>query len=222
MFKIGNFTLIDEEKVEEMKETVLRYKIVYQSRFTSFFNQLTKNTQQVIQQPILLPDNNKEEPSNHFSKRELRKTLHPVDIDNIKNDSEKRTTVVLKNISKKLKMPDLLELFHKNSINGYDVVYFPLKRKSLKNFGFAFVNFTDPKSIIKFFEIFNRKADDDLLKPYEVFYCHTQGAKKIKKNYAAKFVYVNDEQHNNPSTSNNHSNSNRPVIAQGINAPDSD
>lgn len=79
-----------------------------------------------------------------------------IDKNNINNDKDKRTTVMIKNIPKQLKQSDLISLFAAY-YDLYDFLYLPVDFKTMLNAGFAFINFKSPKYIPNFFEEYNLK-----------------------------------------------------------------
>ena len=113
-----------------------------------------------------------------------------IEIEKILAGIEKRTTVVLKNISKRNKIPDVVYLLRQKGVGNYDIIYIPLKKKSKKNFGFAFINFTEPKYIINFYKSFHLQYNEQIGKYFKTFFCHIQGFQKIRDHFDAKYLYV--------------------------------
>ena len=100
--------------------------------------------------------------NNLFHKKSIdRKYI--INIMDIKTNKEKRTTIRMMNIPSYFKPLDLMrKIDEKFGISPqkenrvYNFIYIPFKDEN-KNTGYAFINFVNPKHIIKFFFYFNGK-----------------------------------------------------------------
>ncbi|MCQ2816652.1 MAG: hypothetical protein MJ252_05220 [archaeon] len=168
-----------------------RYRIIVISRFASLFKELQSQSpnfkERKTENNLSLTESPEEEAMIPGTQENIS---NQIDIEKIRNGTEIRTTIVLKNISKKNKIPDIVYLLRQNGISNYDLIYLPLKKKSKKNFGFAFINFKDPKYILDFYQKFQLKVNEQIGKFYQAFYCHIQGFQKIRNHYDAKFLYI--------------------------------
>lgn len=203
-----------------------RYKIVYKSRFLSLFKQLELDgtlrklpnfSQPNVNQPDAIRASLKKDEKNNESNAEKQgfneedeknveinskiKDSNEIQLEEIFNGSNSKTTAVIKNIPKKFEMKDLLEVLNENEVTNFDIVYLPIKSKgsnNKKNLGFAFINFIDVQNLAYFYMKLHHKFNGILTsqncrKYYEVFYCNTQGFDKIKKCYSNKYLYFNKE-----------------------------
>ncbi|KAG0447983.1 hypothetical protein HPP92_028068 [Vanilla planifolia] len=68
-----------------------------------------------------------------------------------------RTTLMIKNIPNKYTSKMLLATIDEQHKGCYDFIYLPIDFKNKCNVGYAFINLTDPKHIIPFYQAFNGK-----------------------------------------------------------------
>ena len=129
-------------------------------------------------------NNNISNPKKKHEKKDIDKN-NLIDINNIKLGLEKRTTVRMMNIPPHYTASNLAWAINKNlGINPkkenrtYNYIYVPrTMRNGSKNTGFAFINFVDPKHIIKFYEYYeNRNLRTEKSKKI----CHITFADKQK------------------------------------------
>lgn len=198
-----------------------RYKIIYKSRFCSLFEELGSpfpfnsnsrlsvgNQQDLIRTPLKMngitnsvkEDFGEEDEKNIVINNKIEES-NEIQLEEIINGSNSKTTAVIKNVPKKFEMKDLLEVLNDNEVTNFDIVYLPIKSKgsnNKKNLGFAFINFIDVQNLAYFYMKFHHKFNGILTsqncrKYYEVFYCNTQGFDKIKKCYSNKYLYFNKD-----------------------------
>ena len=74
-----------------------------------------------------------------------------IDLDNIKNGVDKRTTLMIRNIPNKYTQDMFLDFVNETHKGKYDFIYLPIDFKNKCNVGYSFVNFIDPKSISTLF-----------------------------------------------------------------------
>lgn len=72
-------------------------------------------------------------------------------VENIINDRDLRTTVMIKNIPNFVTQIDLLEKINKNFKSSYNFFYLPIDFNKKSNAGYAFINFKTAKEIVKFY-----------------------------------------------------------------------
>ncbi|MCQ2816653.1 MAG: hypothetical protein MJ252_05225 [archaeon] len=183
-----------------------RYIIVLKSRFSSFFESLKEDKSSGSDSPNI----NEEGINNNFNnlqnifnsdtqtvsgnisedqlKLDRKKRYGAINIDNIRKGIEHKTTVVIKNIPQSYSMENFIFLLRYNQINHFNLIYFPIKTRNQKNFGFAFINFISPIYIIDFYEKFQSKMNEEKSNFYELYYCYNQGIQKIKRHYSPKFI----------------------------------
>lgn len=83
-----------------------------------------------------------------------------INISNIVNLIDLRTTLMIKNIPINTTQVQLLELINRNHASIYNFLYLPIDFHKKTNAGYAFINFRNPKLIISFFLEFDRKPWD--------------------------------------------------------------
>ncbi|GAA0142420.1 RNA metabolism protein [Lithospermum erythrorhizon] len=80
-----------------------------------------------------------------------------LDIDRIMLGEDKRTTLMIKNIPNKYTSKMLLASIDERHRGSYDFLYLPIDFKNKCNVGYAFINMTEPSSIVPFYQAFNGK-----------------------------------------------------------------
>lgn len=78
-----------------------------------------------------------------------------LDLDEISQGREKRTTIMVRNIPNKYTQQLLLDELNLKFVNCYDFFYLPIDFKNKCNVGYAFINFLDNKDIIEFVNQFH-------------------------------------------------------------------
>ena len=77
--------------------------------------------------------------------------------ENIINELDQRTTIMIKNIPKKISQKFLINLFNRDFENDFNFFYLPIDFSKNVNVGYAFMNFKNCRKIVKFFLEFNQK-----------------------------------------------------------------
>ncbi|XVF16811.1 hypothetical protein REPUB_Repub10bG0064400 [Reevesia pubescens] len=85
------------------------------------------------------------------------KKQYQLDLDNIINGGDTRTTLMIKNIPNKYTSKMLLAAIDENHNGTYDFLYLPIDFKNKCNVGYAFINMISPSHIISFYQAFNGK-----------------------------------------------------------------
>lgn len=85
------------------------------------------------------------------------KKQYELDLDRIMRGEDNRTTLMIKNIPNKYTSKMLLAAIDERHRGTYDFIYLPIDFKNKCNVGYAFINMTDPRMIIPFYQAFNGK-----------------------------------------------------------------
>ena len=101
-------------------------------------------------------DTKKSIPKKKF-KDKLEKGLFIINLDNIINGIDQRTTVMIRHIPNKYTSKTLMEELDTICKNKYDFFYLPLDNENNCNLGYAFINFIDPLHIVHFYHIFKQR-----------------------------------------------------------------
>ena len=101
-------------------------------------------------------------------------------IDIIQN-KDTRTTLMIKNIPNKYNISNLLEELNFYFKDTYDILYLPIDFINNCNLGFAFINFVEPLHIILFYELYRGKKwkKFNSEKICELLYAKYQGKKEL-------------------------------------------
>ncbi|TVT99860.1 hypothetical protein EJB05_54747 [Eragrostis curvula] len=85
------------------------------------------------------------------------KKQYELDVERILRGDDTRTTLMIKNIPNKYTSKMLLAAIDENHKGTYDFIYLPIDFKNKCNVGYAFINMTNPRHIIPFYQTFNGK-----------------------------------------------------------------
>lgn len=111
---------------------------------------------------------------------------------NIIIGSDKRTTLMLRNIPNKYTLNNIVDEIGSAFWGKYDCINLPIDYETKLNLGYAFINFTDPFHIIQFFSKFHLKKWSKYKseKKMDMTYADKQGKKditlKAENNYFAQ------------------------------------
>lgn len=86
---------------------------------------------------------------------EVGKPVFAINLFDVLNKKDLRTTIMIKNIPNKYTQKMLLKKIDKKFKHAYDFFYLPIDLKNKCNVGYAFINFINPLYILRFFEEFN-------------------------------------------------------------------
>ena len=100
--------------------------------------------------------------------------------------SDSRTTIMIKNIPNKYTQKMLLEKIDQLHSNRYDFFYLPIDLKNNCNVGYAFINFVDPIFILPFYcDLANKSWERfNSEKICELTYGRIQGKKDLVENFS--------------------------------------
>ncbi|XP_009378802.2 protein MEI2-like 4 isoform X1 [Pyrus x bretschneideri] len=85
------------------------------------------------------------------------KKQYELDVDCIMRGEDNRTTLMIKNIPNKYTSKMLLAAIDERHRGTFDFIYLPIDFKNKCNVGYAFINMTDPRMIVPFYQSFNGK-----------------------------------------------------------------
>lgn len=80
-----------------------------------------------------------------------------LDLERIMKGEDNRTTLMIKNIPNKYTSKMLMAAIDERHRGTYDFIYLPIDFKNKCNVGYAFINMTEPRHIVPFYESFNGK-----------------------------------------------------------------
>ena len=111
-----------------------------------------------------------------------------------------RTTLMIKNIPNKYTISTFLSEINENFKNTYDIFYLPIDYINKCNLGFAFINFVEPFHIILFYELYRgkkwKKFNSD--KKCELLYAKFQGRKELISHFEKGKVLLFDSEEKRP------------------------
>ena len=134
------------------------------------------------------------EPKNDSIKKS-RKSLN-IDLDNLINGKDKRTSIIIKNLPNDITKEDLKQILE--PLGNINFIYIPLlnKNKNKQDLPCAYVNVINYKSIIKIVNKFNEIKhlnqlynEKDLLN-VEIFYSGTQGKHALVNRFSLEKKYL--------------------------------
>ena len=80
-----------------------------------------------------------------------------INLEKIINETDQRTTLMIKNIPRNIIQSFLMEIINKKFINLFNFFYLPIDFIKKENAGYAFINFKNSKHIVDFYIEFNEK-----------------------------------------------------------------
>ena len=126
-----------------------------------------------------------------------------INIINIRNQSDKRTMVLLRHLSLKMTLKDLNHLMEldlcidaSNKNRTYDFIFFPTNKKTKKAQGCAYINFVNPLHIINFFKKYKKKVFAGQNKVCDIKYADFKTKEEIQKELLGESAEFNDTENN--------------------------
>ena len=124
-------------------------------------------------------NSNKRKIFNPLSESEKEKNI--INLMDIFQCKDLRTTLMIKNIPNKYTLSSFLDEINEYFKNTYDIFYLPIDYINKCNLGFAFINFVEPFHIILFYELYRgkkwKKFNSD--KICELLFAKFQGRKEL-------------------------------------------
>ena len=124
-------------------------------------------------------NSNKRKIFNPLSESEKEKNI--INLMDIFQCKDLRTTLMIKNIPNKYTLSSFLDEINEYFKNTYDIFYLPIDYINKCNLGFAFINFVQPFHIILFYELYRgkkwKKFNSD--KICELLFAKFQGRKEL-------------------------------------------
>ena len=170
----------------------------HNARFTQniymHFPQPMQTMPPVITQPILSNQIQQSQISSQTPYQQSHSVNYSnkINLDNIIIGSDKRTTLMLRNIPNKYTLNNIVDEIGSAFWGKYDCINLPIDYETKLNLGYAFINFTDPLHIIQFFTNFHLKKWSRYKseKKMDMTYADKQGKKditlKAENNYFAQ------------------------------------
>ena len=151
-----------------------------------------------INQPNKNGKINKNKKFNPIPDSEKAKNI--INLPNILQYKDPRTTLMIKNIPNKYTISSFLEEIDGNFKGTYDIFYLPIDYVNKCNLGFAFINFIEPFHIILFYELYRgkkwRKFNSE--KKCELLYAKFQGRKELISHFERGKILSFDSEDKKP------------------------
>ena len=138
------------------------------------------------------PENKIDNKNNKETAKKKKKKLE-INLNNIENGIDKRTSLMIKNIPKEFEDTEVIKWLHQLVRLNY--IFVPKDECSNKILGFAFINVCEYTDILVLFEKLslleksNNNTNNNNKKKIEVIYCHKQGIKSLTKLFGASNNY---------------------------------
>lgn len=166
----------------------IQYKIVYKSRFISKFNKFLPS-QKVNSFGMQNIQNTQSQKIKNFHSSLVSQNL--IDINQIEQNLDQRTTVMVKNIPNRFGFQQLIRILEPKFHLKYDIICMPNDKNTNKNYGFSFINFTEAKCVKNFYELMNGQGWEKTNSPKicEVLYSKIQGKNNLIHHYRKAHFY---------------------------------
>lgn len=93
-----------------------------------------------------------------------------VDLSSLESGNEKRTTVMIRNIPRKMSQSTIVDIvrFSLGKEDIFDFIYLPMDLANHINVGYAFVNLKSPEFVITFYQLFNNRTWRSILGTFRI------------------------------------------------------
>lgn len=104
-----------------------------------------------------------------------------VDLSSLESGSENRTTVMIRNIPRKMSQSTIVDIvrFSLGKEDIFDFIYLPMDLSNHINVGYAFVNLKSPEFVITFYQLFNNRTWRSILGTFRLVW--GEEASKVAK-----------------------------------------
>lgn len=125
-------------------------------------------------------------------------TSKKINLENIIIGSDKRTTLMLRNIPNKYTLSNILEEISHSFWAKYDYINLPIDYERKLNLGYAFINFSDPLHIVLFYETYRFKKWSKYKsdKKMDMNYADKQGKKDVNSKDTQSYFLEEDKRFN--------------------------
>ena len=207
--KWSSLSALHDEKVENMK---IKTEKMYKKKDRDLKKKLLKKEEEIRLEKNEINDNSSGyDPSDENNSRksidyninyyyeekekENEELYLNLNINDILSQKDKRSTIMIKNIPNKFNQEYILSIINQNFRGTFDVFVLPTDINKLKNFGYAFINFTSSYYIPYFYFLFNGKMwfGTNSQKICELAFSKVQGKKALLEHYPNKIVFCNEE-----------------------------
>ena len=175
------------------------FYIFPENAFTYNYNSFQRNNFQ----PYFLNNNynnqiwktNRSSDNKRKDKIKLEHDLFVINLDNIIQGKDKRTTVMVRHIPNKYTSEILLEEIDVVCKNKYDFFYLPIDNVNNCNLGYAFINFVNPLHIINFYQKFKSRKWKFYKshKECDLTFAKFQGKSELTANLEKNMNKINDK-----------------------------
>lgn len=125
--------------------------------------------------------------SNLFSSSDiLNMNIFEISLNRIYSNEDKRTTVLMENLPTQLTKEGLCSQL--SDLGNINFLYFPYDKINKRNYGFAYINFINYKSVINVYNKFHGHIfpEYSMTLPFNVSYSKIQGKPKLSKTFSKK------------------------------------
>jgi len=205
--KANNEISMIQQKQNQIRNNQILFDLVLNRNINSVNNNKILNDllkKQIVNKKIRnynqknLNNSNKKKIFNPLPDSEKEKNV--INLMDILQFKDKRTTLMIKNIPNKYTLSTFLDDINVYFKNTYDIFYLPIDYINKCNLGFAFINFVEPLHIILFYELYRgkkwKKFNSD--KICELLYAKIQGRNELISHFEKGKVLSFDSENKRP------------------------
>jgi hypothetical protein len=182
------------------------YSVTSLDHQKSFSNQGEKDKQSTLDNSLRFQKNRKWIHNKFHSNRKMQSVNQKderhftININDIIDRRDVRTTLMIKNIPNKYSMKQLLFEINQNNRDRFNFLYVPIDVQNNCNVGYAFINFLDSAYILDFYNEYNDKGWDSYNseKVCQIKYGRLQGKKKLMSHFENTKVIKNKDKNVKP------------------------